>query len=111
MVTSPSQVLINGKMPGTISLFVWDRAGVLKRYEVVVQRDLARLGEQLTQLFPGEGITAQSNGKAVVLSGLGAPLVGRLLDAKVTRPLITGGSLLGVVATLLWSRADAVVAY
>ena len=69
MVTSPSQVLINGKMPGTISLFVWDRGGTLKRYEVVVQRDLARLGEQLTSLFPGEGITAQSNGKSVVLSG------------------------------------------
>jgi pilus assembly protein CpaC len=69
MVTAPSQVLINGKMPGTISLFVWDRGGSLKRYEVVVQRDLARLGEQLTSLFPGEGITAQSNGKSVVLSG------------------------------------------
>src|SRR6185295_12599887 len=69
MVTAPSQVLINGKMPGTISLFVWDRGGALKRYEVVVQRDLARLGEQLTQLFPGEGITAMSNGKSVVLSG------------------------------------------
>jgi pilus assembly protein CpaC len=69
MVTSPSQVLINGKLPGTISLFVWERGGSLKRYEVVVQRDLARLGEQLTSLFPGEGITAQSNGKAVVLSG------------------------------------------
>ena len=48
---------------------------------------------------------------AIVLSGLAAPLVGRLLDAEVTRPLITGGSLLGVAATLLWSRADAVVAY
>lgn len=69
MVTSPSQVLINGKMPGTISLFVWDRGGSLKRYEVVVQRDLARLSEQLTQLFPGEGISAISNGKSVVLSG------------------------------------------
>jgi Flp pilus assembly secretin CpaC len=43
MVTSPSQLLINGKMPGTISMFVWDRGGALKRYEVVVQRDLARL--------------------------------------------------------------------
>jgi cyanate permease len=48
---------------------------------------------------------------AVVLSGLAAPLVGRLLDAEVTRPLITGGSLVGVAATLLWSRVDAVVAY
>ena len=69
MVTSPSQLLINGKMPGTISMFVWDRGGSLKRYEVVVQRDLARLSEQMKQLFPSETIEVQSNGKNVVLSG------------------------------------------
>jgi len=69
MVTSPSQLLINGKMPGTISMFVWDRGGALKRYEVVVQRDLARLSEQMKQLFPGEKIEVRSNGKNVVLSG------------------------------------------
>ena len=27
MVTSPGQLLIHGKAPGTISMFVWDRAG------------------------------------------------------------------------------------
>jgi cyanate permease len=48
---------------------------------------------------------------AVVLSGLAAPLVGRLLDAEVTRPLIAGGSLLGVGATLAWSGAGTVAAY
>jgi pilus assembly protein CpaC len=69
MVTSPNQLLVNGKMPGTISMFVWDRAGALRRYEVVVQRDLARLSEQLRQLFPGETIDAYSNGKNIVLSG------------------------------------------
>ena len=69
MVTSPSQLLINGKMPGTISMFVWERGGALKRYEVVVQRDLAKLSEQMKQLFPSEQIEVQSNGKNVVLSG------------------------------------------
>ncbi len=43
MVTQPSQLLINGKAPGTISMFVWDRGGAVRRYEVAVQRDLARL--------------------------------------------------------------------
>ena len=69
LVTSPNQLLINGKMPGTISMFVWDRGGALRRYEIVVQRDLARLSEQLRQLFPGESIDAHSNGKNIVLSG------------------------------------------
>lgn len=48
---------------------------------------------------------------AVVVSGLGAPLVGRLLDAERTRPLFTGGSVLGVAAVLVWSRASDVVVY
>jgi pilus assembly protein CpaC len=69
LVTSPKQLLINGKLPGTISMFVWDRAGALKRYEVVVQRDLARLSEQMNHLFPGEKIDVQSNGRNVVVSG------------------------------------------
>src|SRR5713226_3993406 len=30
LVTSPSQLLINGKMPGTISMFVWDRGGAIR---------------------------------------------------------------------------------
>jgi pilus assembly protein CpaC len=69
MVTSPNELLINGKMPGTISMFVWDRAGGIRRFEVNVQRDLARLNEQVKSLFPGEAIAAASNGKSIVLSG------------------------------------------
>jgi len=70
MVTSSSQLLVNGKMPGTISMFVWERGGALRQYEIVVQRDLARLNEQIKRLFPGESIDAQSNGRSIVLSGV-----------------------------------------
>ena len=70
VVTSANQLLVNGKMPGTISMYVWERSGGLHRYEVVVQRDLARLNEQMKRLFPGEAIDAQSSGKGIVLSGL-----------------------------------------
>lgn len=70
LVTSSNQLLINGKVPGTISMFVWDRSGGIRRYEVIVQRDLARLSEQIKQLFPGESIAAQSNGRNIVLSGM-----------------------------------------
>jgi pilus assembly protein CpaC len=69
MVTGNNQLLVNGKMPGTITMFVWERAGALRQYEITVQRDLAILNEQMTKLFPGEIILAQSNGKSVVLSG------------------------------------------
>ena len=69
LVTGQSQLLVHGKTPGSISMFVWDRAGAVKRYEIAVQRDLARLNDQMRELFPGESIQARSNGKAVVLSG------------------------------------------
>jgi pilus assembly protein CpaC len=69
LVTSPSELLINGKTPGTISMFVWDRSGGIKKYEIIVQRDLARLSEQYKNLFPNEEIEVQSNGRNIVLSG------------------------------------------
>jgi pilus assembly protein CpaC len=69
LVTSPNQLLVHGKVPGAISMFVWNRGGNVKRYEIVVERDLEALNEQFRTLFPGENIQAHSNGKAVVLSG------------------------------------------
>jgi pilus assembly protein CpaC len=69
MVTAPTQLLIHGKQPGTISLFVWDRGGAIKTYEVKVRRDLSALVGQLKQLFPAETITVLGSGKDVVISG------------------------------------------
>jgi len=69
MVTSPQQLLIHGKTPGVISLFVWDRAGGITTYEVNVRRDLSQLIEQMKQLFPGEPISVTSSGKDVVIAG------------------------------------------
>ena len=69
MVTAPTQLLIHGKQPGTISMFVWDRMGAIKTYEVVVRRDLSSLVEHVKQLFPGETISVAGSGKDVVLSG------------------------------------------
>jgi Flp pilus assembly secretin CpaC len=69
MVTSPTQLLIHGKQPGTISMFVWDKMGAIKTYEVIVRRDLSALVEQVKTLFPGEPISIAGSGKDVVISG------------------------------------------
>ena len=69
LVTSPSQLLVHGKGPGAISMFVWGRAGGVRRFEVSVQRDLTKLSEQVKQLFPNESIEVRSNGRNVVLAG------------------------------------------
>src|SRR3954471_12549876 len=69
MVTAPTQLLVHGKAPGVISLFVWDRAGGIKTYEVNVRRDLTQLVEQMRNLFPGEPISVVGSGRDVVISG------------------------------------------
>ena len=70
LVTSPSQLLINGKMPGTISMFVWDRGGALRRYELTVQRDLgAACPISSSSCSRARTISVHANGKNVVLTG------------------------------------------
>src|SRR5258705_6419655 len=69
LVTSASQLLVHGKLPGSISMFVWNREGVIQRYEITVQRDLERLRTDVKHLFPGEPIEVQGNGRFVVLAG------------------------------------------
>src|SRR5215467_6906570 len=69
VVTSSSQLLLNGKVAGTTSMFVWDRSGAVRRYEIVVQRDIVHLSEQIKDLFPGEAIEARSSCSKIVLSG------------------------------------------
>jgi hypothetical protein len=69
MVTAPTQLLIHGKQPGTISLFVWDRGGAISTYEVTVRRDLTALAEHMRRLFPGESIAVTGSGTDVVISG------------------------------------------
>jgi pilus assembly protein CpaC len=70
MVTKPNQVLVQGKLPGTISMFLWDRGGAMLRYDVTVERDLSRLTQQIHDLFPGESISVEGNGKSIVIKGM-----------------------------------------
>jgi pilus assembly protein CpaC len=70
LVTTPYELLVHGKVPGTISMMVWENSGRIKTFDVAVRRDLSQLDAQLQRLFPGEAISATSNGKDVVLSGV-----------------------------------------
>jgi pilus assembly protein CpaC len=81
MVTQPNQLLVQGKLPGTITMFVWNRAGAMSRYDVVVERDLSVLTQHMRELFPGEQINVASNGKSVVISGR---ISSKLLSEKAT---------------------------
>src|SRR5712692_3319055 len=70
LVTTPYELLVHGKTPGTISLLIWGDNGKIETYDVAVRRDLSPLAEQLHTLFPGETVTVAGNGRDVVLSGV-----------------------------------------
>jgi pilus assembly protein CpaC len=70
VVTSPRELVVHGKTPGTISLLVWSETGAITNYEVVVRRDLSQLEGQIRSQFPTERIAVAVNGKDVVLSGV-----------------------------------------
>jgi pilus assembly protein CpaC len=65
---TPRELLIDGKKPGTITLFVW---GTTRRvqYDLVVEPGVTTLQQELQRLFPGEDIQASVSEGAVVLSG------------------------------------------
>jgi MFS family permease len=48
---------------------------------------------------------------ALLVSGLTAPFVGRWIDRRGARELMTAGSLLGVVLVLAWSKVHALAGY
>ena len=68
VVVKPREVLVDGKGPGTVSLIVWG-ATERRHYDVVVDRGVHVLQQNLQRLFPGEDINVAVNDEAVVLSG------------------------------------------
>ena len=67
-VVSPRELLIDGKLPGTISLIVWGDT-VRVHYELVVEPAVTTLEQRLKELFPGEDIRVTVSEGAVILSG------------------------------------------
>jgi MFS family permease len=64
------------------------------------------LGPMQRELGAGGPQVAAALTLAVLVSALCAPLVGRWLDARGGRGLMTAGSILGTLAVLGWSRVD-----
>jgi pilus assembly protein CpaC len=67
-VVQPREVLVDGKMPGTVSLIIWG-AAERRQYDVVVEPGVSTLEQRLQALFPNEDIRVTVAGDAVILSG------------------------------------------
>lgn len=69
IVVSPTQVLVNGKAPGGVSLIIWDEAGQSQDFEVSVDIDILGLSQKIHEVFPAEHVNIETSGTAVMLSG------------------------------------------
>src|SRR5437867_6053604 len=68
-IISPNQLLIDGHVPGSVTLLLWDEAERTRSFDLQVEVDLSGLQETLRQALPKENIQVSRSGASVVLAG------------------------------------------
>jgi pilus assembly protein CpaC len=69
LVVSPTQVLVNGKTPGGVSLLIWDESDQSQAFEVSVDIDVLGLSQKIHEVFPAEQVHIETSKDVVMLSG------------------------------------------
>jgi pilus assembly protein CpaC len=69
VVVSPTQVLVNGKKPGGVSLMLWDEADQSQAFEVSVDIDVLGLTQKIHEVFPSENVHIDTSKDVVILTG------------------------------------------
>jgi len=86
LVTSPTQVVVEGKAAGSSSLILWDEAGNSQLLDVIVELDVSELRAAIERAYPNQKIDVQVDGARLILSGnVSAPSVAEEL-AKLAAP-------------------------
>jgi len=68
-VITPTQIVINGKAPGGVSLLLWDEADQSQAFEISVDIDVLTLTQKIHEVFPAEHVQIDTAKDMVVLSG------------------------------------------
>ncbi len=69
LATSPTQVVVEGKAPGSSSLILWDSGGHSQILDVTVDVNVSRLKTAIEQTYPGQHINIQTDGAHLILTG------------------------------------------
>lgn len=70
VTTSPTQVVVTAKEPGTSSVILWDESGESRILDVYSDVDVAGLRDALDQAFATESVQVASDQGRVMLSGV-----------------------------------------
>ena len=92
VVVSPTQVVVNGRTPGGVSLIIWDEAGQSQAFEVSVDIDVLGLSQKIHEVFPAEAVQIETSGSVVMLSGKisSAEVADKILEVvKNSTPKVT----------------------
>jgi pilus assembly protein CpaC len=92
IVVSPFQVLVNGKVPGGVSLLLWDEADQSQAFEVSVDIDILGLTQKIHEVFPSETVQVETSRDMVIVSGKvsSAALADKILEVvKAAAPKVT----------------------
>ena len=92
VVVTPTQVVINGKVPGGVSLILWDESGQNQSFEVLVEIDVLGLTQKIHEVFPAEPVQVETSKDMVMLSGRisSAEVADKILEVvKSSTPKVT----------------------
>ncbi len=92
IVVSPTQVLVNGKAPGGVSLIIWDESDQSQAFEVSVDIDVLGLSQKIHEVFPTEDVHIDTSRDVVMLSGKisSTQVADKILEiVKSTTPKVT----------------------
>lgn len=92
IVISPTQVLVNGKTPGGVSLLLWDENDQSQAFEVSVDIDVLGLSQKIHEVFPSEDVHIETSKDVIMLSGKisSAAVADKILEVvKNSSPKVT----------------------
>jgi pilus assembly protein CpaC len=69
LVVTPTQILVHGRLPGEVSLLIWDELERSRSFDLRVDVDVSAAAEEEKRVFPEERITVTPSRSAIVLSG------------------------------------------
>src|SRR5262245_32428025 len=95
-VVRPREVLVDGKGAGTVSLIIWGDTQ-RKHYDIVVDRGVSTLQQNLAALFPGENINIGVTDDAVILSGSVSSNEVMLRAAEVSKAALPKASVINML--------------
>ncbi|PYL87349.1 MAG: type II and III secretion system protein [Verrucomicrobia bacterium] len=80
LATSPTEIVVEGRAPGSSSLILWDQSGRSQMLDVIVDVDVAGLRSAIERSYPDQHIDVQADGGRLVLTG-------KVTDPKVIEDL------------------------